>query len=371
LCWGTKDFKCPKELEAAPAVAKCDPKFACCAPDGGVVCHKKDASAFCDPSVSGNRSFADGSGCVCPWGHAVDKSAKEPCGMPAPSPPQPFYCVHNAGKNACGECKSPLDCGGKKNEWNLCWGTKDFKCPKELEAAPGVEACDPKFACCQPGGGPVCHRRDPSSFCDPTQAGTARGFNDGTGCACPWGHDYDKDATKFPCGVVPTPGPTSNYYCVHNAGKNACGECTSPEDCGGNKTQWDLCWAEKDTLCPQEEDVLAVLAGACDTKFKCCKMPGTFCHAKDASSFCDPTVAKSRQFTDGSGCACPFGHDFDPSTGKCKGGKPPAPTGGFCMHSTPKNACGACTKPEDCGSNSWDSCWGQKDQACPKHVLFV
>lgn len=46
------------------------------------------------------------------------------------------------------------------------------------------------------------------------------------------------------------------------------------------------------------------------------------------------------------------------------GAGPPTSTG-FCVHDAPSNACGACSTPEDCGAKGdWTKCWAAKDWHC-------
>jgi len=210
-------------------------------------------------------------------------------------------------------------------------------------------------------------------------AGTARGFKGG--CACPYGTTFSVKAQKCMGGKPPAPGPTpGGPYCVHDAPTNACGTCTTPEDCGGNKTDWSLCWANMDEKCTNSDAALvlsvvekAPLLGAkkplCNPKFACCTRGADFCRAKDEHAFCDPTVAGTARGFKG-GCACPYGTTFSVKAQKCMGGKPPAPGptpgGPYCVHDAPTNACGTCTTPEDCGGNKtdWSLCWANMDEKC-------
>merc|ERR1719235_1048397 len=237
------------------------------------------------------------------------------------------------------ECYGYFGCVLKHDAPDLLHGRYDSKeaCEKVCAKAPLLGAkkplCNPKFACCTRGAD-FCREKDAHAFCDPTVAGTARGFKGG--CACPYGTTFSVKALKCMGGKPPAPGPTpGGPYCVHDAPTNACGTCTTPEDCGGNKTDWSLCWANMDEKCTNSDAALvlsavekAPLLGAkkplCNPKFACCTRGADFCRAKDEHAFCDPTVAGTARGFKG-GCACPYGTTFSVKAQKCMGGKPPAP----------------------------------------------
>merc|ERR1719160_439718 len=114
--------------------------------------------------------------------------------------------------------------------------------------------CDPKFECCKHRAD-YCRTKDANAFCDPTLARTARAFEGG--CACPYGTTFSKAKQTCVGGKPPAPGPTpGGPYCVHDAPQNGCGKCATPEDCGGNKTDWSLCWANIDEKCMNSDSEL-------------------------------------------------------------------------------------------------------------------
>lgn len=155
------------------------------------------------------------------------------------------------------------------SDWGLCWATKDAQCPAAFEAtllnavslaSPKLTLkkpaqCDKKFACCREGSTEFCSGKAKLAFCDPKAMHTDRAVPHGEGCVCPYNSKFDHRSKECKGSFGPTP---TEFYCVHNAEKNSCGACKTPEDCGGNSTAWDLCWASKDTACPKELTQLVV-----------------------------------------------------------------------------------------------------------------
>ena len=79
----------------------------------------------------------------------------------------------------------------------------------------------------------------------------------GLGRGVRYGTTFSVKAQKCMGGKPPAPGPTpGGPYCVHDAPTNTCGTCTTPEDCGGNKTDWSLCWANMDEKCTDSDAAL-------------------------------------------------------------------------------------------------------------------
>jgi len=215
------------------------------------------------------------SDCGINQGSACWKAKDANCGVsPSPSPgpapgpaSKPYFCMHSSPQNACGSCATPADCGG--SDWGLCWATKDAQCPAAFEAtllnavslaSPKLTLkkpaqCDKKFACCREGSTEFCSGKAKLAFCDPKAMHTDRAVPHGEGCVCPYNSKFDHRSKECKGSFGPTP---TEFYCVHNAEKNSCGACKTPEDCGGNSTAWDLCWASKDTACPKELTQLVV-----------------------------------------------------------------------------------------------------------------
>jgi hypothetical protein len=176
--------------------------------------------------------------------------------------------MHSSPQNACGSCGTPADCGG--SDWGLCWATKDAQCPAAFETtllsavnlvAPEKKLqlkkpkCDTKFKCCREGSDAFCMDKAKLAFCDPKAAHTDRAVPAGEGCVCPFASKFDAKSKECKGSFGPTP---TEFYCVHDAKKNHCGLCKTPEDCGGKSDDWDLCWASKDTACPKEAEQLVI-----------------------------------------------------------------------------------------------------------------
>jgi len=208
--------------------AACTAEFKCCTA-GPKFCHEKhDNASFCDPSKPAQQQIGDG--CSCPYG---SNATAGKC---------TYFCKHDAKVNACGECSANEDCGGGQN---ACWALKDIECPHTqlpwAGATDNATACTAEFKCCM-SGPKFCHdRHDNSSFCDPS---TPAQRQIGDGCSCPSG----SNATAGKCSAVPPPAPPAGYFCKHDAKGNACGNCSTDIDCGGEE---NACWASKDLDCPK------------------------------------------------------------------------------------------------------------------------
>lgn len=77
------------------------------------------------------------------------------------------------------------------------------------------------------------------------------------GCACPYGTTFSAKKQTCVGGTPPAPGPTpGGPFCVSHAPQNGCGKCATPEDCGGKKDDWSLCWANIDEKCTNSDSEL-------------------------------------------------------------------------------------------------------------------
>ena len=122
----------------------------------------------------------------------------------------------------------------------------------------------PPLDCAIIGSATNCTARDPEAYCDaegtaaPTTAAT---FTDGSGCRCNNGWDYDNQTHHCKCHSPP------------------CG--TSPKDCSkiGSPTN---------------------------------------CTKLDPNAYCGISSFPAAKFTDGSGCSCDWGYDYDTQTHHCE-----------------------------------------------------
>jgi len=122
----------------------------------------------------------------------------------------------------------------------------------------------PPRDCAIIGSATNCTKLDPEAFCDPEGTAaptTAATFTDGSGCCCDWGYDYDNQTHHCKRQSSPTPSP-------------------SPEDCSkvGSLTN---------------------------------------CTKLDPEAYCGVSSFPAAVFTDGSGCSCDWGYDYDNQTHHC------------------------------------------------------
>jgi len=262
------------------------------------------------------------------------------------------------------ECYGYFGCVLKHDAPDLLHGRYDSKeaCEKVCAKAPLLGAkkplCNPKFACCTRGAD-FCRAKDAHAFCDPTVAGTARGFKGG--CACPYGTTFSVKAQKCMGGKPPAPGPTpGGPYCVHDAPTNACGTCTTPEDCGGNKTDWSLCWANMDEKCPDSDAALVQQTDA-ETCMESgnlgCLQPSGACNYEKCTPCCAGLICYHDQDAGDMCMRPPPVADVEQSPQGCPAGSPPVSD----ANPFPCHASG-CSQPYTCN---------EETGCCSETVLFA
>jgi hypothetical protein len=162
------------------------------------------------------------------------------------------------GARACGAGFPKCGDGG---ECFNCITSGDYHGCNATGTCPPPPPYTPPKDCAIIGSATNCTNLDPNAYCDsegtaaPTTAAT---FNDGSGCRCDNGYDFDNQTHH--CKYSPAPPP--------------------PKDCSVQGSP-------------------------------------TNCTKLDPEAYCGVSSFPAAVFTDGSGCSCDWGYDYSPKTHHC------------------------------------------------------
>ena len=177
----------------------------------------------------------------------------------------------------------------------------------ELTAAAGSKNCGTH------GSTASCPALDNKAYCGQSPDAKAR-FLDGTGCSCDMGYQYD--ATSHKC--VDDPATLHSYCGVAwgDASKCTHGHCHSDGDCPKDASTY---FASVTCPAPTPTPLLPPAPNPPVPGPKNCGTHGstTSCPALDHKAYCGQSPDAKARFSDGTGCSCDTGYQYDATSHKC------------------------------------------------------
>merc|ERR1712166_1299735 len=259
-----------------------------------------------------------------------------------------LYCGASwadAAKCTHGRCHTVRDC---PKEASNCYG--NVKCsgptptPSSSPTRPPPPAPGPKN-CGTDGSTTDCGTFDPKCYCGQSKDPKAR-FTDGTGCSCGTGYQFDSvthkcvdnPATMLHCGASWADASKCTHDRCHNDG-----DCPKEApNCYGSVK----CSGPTPTPPSPPTPPTPPAPGP-----KNCGIDGstTNCLTFDSKAYCGQSKDQKARFTDGTGCSCDTGYQFDSVTHKCV--DDPATKNNYCGASwgdASKCTHGRCHNDGDC-----------------------